>query len=185
MNCCSSTIHSLKLSTVTSNGSSLAASAGGTMRSTAESTKPTNSSAFVCSDSSRCLYTSPFRCVVPRTIFSQAMMLSGASLPASKRLAIPFAMVFAMISNTFGPTAVVTKSVLTMRSITSSLAEFTAVTWVTVSIWHSVPTTFTLYSCLWLSWSTNGASTSAKVTSTSASAKSLPMKPRPMLPAPK
>ena len=35
-----STIHSLKLSTVTSSGSSLAA-AGGTMRSTAESTKPT------------------------------------------------------------------------------------------------------------------------------------------------
>ncbi|CRZ85301.1 Uncharacterised protein [Vibrio cholerae] len=74
-------------------------------------------------------------------------MLSGCVLPAAKRALKPLAMVLGMISSTVGPTAVVTKSVLIIRSIKASLALLTAVTWLTVSILHSLPTTLTLYSC--------------------------------------
>src|SRR5699024_3760071 len=70
LNCVLSTIHSLKVSTVTSSGSLVAEAEGGTMRSTAESTKPTCSSTHALASSGRAFITWPFSCVVPYHVFT-------------------------------------------------------------------------------------------------------------------
>ena len=141
LNCVLSTIHSLKVSTVTSSGSWVAEADGGTIRSTAESTKPIWASTHALSSSASALNTWPFNCVVPRTIFSQAIMFSGRSLPCALRFASPLAMAGAMRSSTTGPTAVVTRSTSAIRSTTSSPMLLTALTPETVSTCSFSPTT--------------------------------------------
>ena len=52
-------------------------------------------------------------------MFSQAMTLRGVRLPASKRACSPLARVLAILSRMLGPTAVVTRSAVMIRAITS------------------------------------------------------------------